>query len=432
MRFVVPSRSNATCSVPLGSYGTVTLVAGRLMQQRGRLVALLVGLLVVGQGLAQTATAKAPVHRAADSLAGRGMWIWYISRSSGGTLSSIISTARRYGVSTLMIKSGDGTSMWSQFNPSVVSTLHANGLRVCAWQYVYGNHPLIEAQVGAQAVQNGADCLIIDAESEYEGRYVAAQSYITRLRTLIGQSYPVALAGFPYVDYHPGFPYSVFLGPGGAQYNSPQMYWLDIGTTVTNVYAHTYAYNRVFGREIDPLGQVWQNPPMGQIIRFRQLSRGYRAAGVSWWDWQEASPNGWRAISIGAGNLTVTPTANTPILRLHSSGDVVVWAQEHLITAGYTTAVDGSYGLSTQTAVASFQSAQGLTVDGVIGPATWAALLRFAPAQVTWTHSGAVMASAATVRDARAGRTLRLQVPKSARLRATRDEIAGAGGAGPR
>ena len=100
----------------------------------------------------------------------------------GGTLSSIIATARRYGVSTLMIKSGDGPTMWSQFNPTLVSTLHANGLRVCAWQYVYGNHPLVEAQVGAQAVSDGADCLIIDAESEYEGKYVAAQSYITQLR----------------------------------------------------------------------------------------------------------------------------------------------------------------------------------------------------------------------------------------------------------
>jgi Putative peptidoglycan binding domain len=413
-----------------GFYGTVALVAGWLMQQRGRLVAVLIAVTLVGPGVAQTAAARTRVHKAADTLAGRGMWIWYISRSSGGTLASIITTARHYGVSTLMIKSGDGVSMWSQFTPSVVSTLHANGLRVCAWQYVYGNHPLIEAQVGAQAVHDGADCLIIDAESEYEGRYVAAQSYITRLRALIGQSYPVVLAGFPYVDYHPGFPYSVFLGPGGAQYNSPQMYWVDIGTSVNGVYAHTYAYNRIYQRAIDPIGQVYQNPPMGQIIRFRQLSRAYGAAGVSWWNWQQASTSGWRAISIGAGNLNVTPTASTPILRLSSTGDPVVWAQEHLVSAGYPTAVDGSYGPSTQSAVQSFQTAQGLIPDGVVGPATWSALLRVAPAQVTWTHSGAVMASAAAVRTARAGRALRLQVPRSARLPARRDEIAGAGGAG--
>ena len=52
--------------------------------------------------------------------------------------------------------------------PQLVSTLHANGLRVCAWQYVYGVHPVGEAQVGAAAVNDGADCLLIDAEGEYE------------------------------------------------------------------------------------------------------------------------------------------------------------------------------------------------------------------------------------------------------------------------
>ncbi len=391
-------------------------------------VGLLVTLLAFTPG---TALASNKIHKAADSLAGRGMWIWYVSRSSGGTVSGILSTARKYGVSTVMVKSSDGRTMWSQFNSSLVASLHAGGLRVCAWQYLYGNFPKQEAQVAAEAVHDGADCLILDAESEYEGKYVAAQTYITDLRQLIGQSYPVALAGFPYIDYHPGFPYSVFLGPGGAQYNSPQMYWMDIGTSVNSVYAHTYAYNRLYEREIDPLGQVYQNPPTGQIIRFRQLSRTYDAPGVSWWDWQQANDTAWKAISIGAGNLAgVTASAGTAVLQLKSVGDLVVWAQEHLVTAGCATAVDGDYGPSTQSAVESFQTAQGLTADGVIGPATWAALLRFAPATVTWTHTGAVVASAADVGRARAGRTLRLAVPKSAHLPAKRDEIAGSGGRG--
>ncbi|MGN6872496.1 MAG: peptidoglycan-binding domain-containing protein [Solirubrobacteraceae bacterium] len=402
-----------------------------MTEHRGRWVALVAGLLVTLLALTPAAAmARTKVHKAADSLAGRGMWIWYVSRSSGGTVSGIVATARQYGMSTLIIKSSDGPTMWSQFNSSLVSSIHASGFRVCAWQYVYGNHPLLEAQVGAQAVHDGADCLVIDAEGEYQGKYVAAQSYITQLRKLIGASYPVALAGFPYIDYHPGFPYSVFLGPGGAQYNSPQMYWKDIGTSVNAVYEHTYAYNRVFEREIDPLGQVYQNPPMGQIIRFRQLSRTYGAAGVSWWNWQQASTAGWKAISIGAGSLSgVTPTSNTPVLGLHSVGDLVVWLQEHLVSVGYATAVDGDFGPTTQAAVEQFQSARGLTVDGIAGPATWAALLRYAPAPVTWTHTGAVAASAADARSARAGRRLRLAVPKSAHQPAKRDEIAGAGGA---
>src|SRR5438093_13714446 len=36
--------------------------------------------------------------------------------------------------------------------------------------------------------------------------------------------------------------------------------------------------------------------------------------------------------------------------------------------------IDGSFGPDTKQAVESFQSGSGLTVDGIVGPATWAAL----------------------------------------------------------
>src|SRR5947208_4768988 len=186
--------------------------------------------------------------------------------------------------------------MWHQFTPGVVQALKARGLRVCAWQYVYGRYPVTEAKLGDEAKRRGAQCLVIDAESEYEGRYAQAQRYIRNLRARVGKSYPVGLAGFPYVDYHPGYPYSVFLGPGGAQYNVPQMYWKAIGTSVTNVYAHTYTYTSVYQRPIFPLGQLYMNPTPAEIGRFRRLARAYGAGGLSWWDWQETAPRGWKAL----------------------------------------------------------------------------------------------------------------------------------------
>jgi peptidoglycan hydrolase-like protein with peptidoglycan-binding domain len=354
------------------------------------------------------------------------MWIWELARSDGGNLSNLIADARRYGISTLFIKSGDGTSIWSQFNASLVRTLHAHGLRVCAWQYVYGNHPINEANVGAAAVKAGANCLVIDAESEYQGKYVAAQSYITRLRQLIGRNYPMSLAGFPYIDYHPGFPYSVFLGPGGAQYNTPQMYWADIGTTVDGVYSHTYEFNRIYERTIAPLGQTFNRPRLAQIKRFRQISLSYRATGVSWWDWQSSTTGGWQALSQPAGPLSgFTPDQTLATLGLHAKGDLVVWAQEHLVTAGEPITIDGGFGPQTLAAVESFQSAHGLAVDGLIGELTWQALLRYAPAPVKWVHSGKrIVATAA------AGRHIVEPLPKSASLPAKHNEIAGAGGAG--
>jgi len=330
---------------------------------------------------------SAPVSAAAraNPLAGRAMWIWELGSVDGGNASQIIATAQRYGVGTLMIKSSDGNSAWSQFNAPLVAQLHAGGLRVCAWQYVYGNHPVTEAYLGAYAVRDGADCLIIDAESEYEGKYISAQTYLRRLRALIGYRYPLALAGFPYVDYHPGFPYSVFLGPGGAQYNAPQMYWKDIGVTTDAVFAHTYSFNLPYQRPIFPLGQVFENPPAHQIVRFRRLSRAYGATGVSWWDWQEASASEWTSISRPAGTLPgYVPYKLMADIGQGARGDMVVWAQEHLISAGYPIAVSGTFGYHTLVDVEAFQAAHGLTADGIIGPQTWATLLRYRDARVNW------------------------------------------------
>lgn len=361
------------------------------------------------------------------------MWIWYVSASSGGNLTSIIDTARTYGLSTLMIKAGDGVTPWSQFNRQLVATLHAAGFKACAWQYIYGNHPVIEAEVGAAAVRAGADCLLIDAESEYEGRYVQAQTYLVKLRQLIGSRYPVALAGFPYVDYHPGFPYSVFLGPGGAQYNAPQMYWADIGTSVDAVYAHTYDFNSLYERPIEPLGEVSGNPPPSQVLRFRQMSRAYGATGVSWWDWQQSSARSWRALEQPVGNLSAfTPQVSPPLLSPRGqggiwAGDLVVWAQEHLVAAGEALQIDGAFGSETQTAVEQFQTAHALPVTGLVDQTTWQSLLAYRPAAVTWVKTqGQTMAV-----TSRAGGVV--PVPWSAHLHARRYEIPrdlGAGGSG--
>jgi Putative peptidoglycan binding domain len=390
-------------------------------------------LLVVLSG---AATAPALAAGRGNPLSGRAMWIWEMPQSDGGNVTSLIADAHRFGVSTLIVKSSDGTDMWSQFTPQLVSALHAHGIRVCAWQYVYGNAPVTEAYRGAAAVHDGADCLIIDAESEYEGKYVSAQVYIQRLRSLIGYSYPLVLAGFPYVDFHPAFPYSVFLGPGGAQYNAPQMYWRDIGTTTDDVFGHTYAYNLIYQRPIEPLGQLYGRPPAHQVMRFRELARVYGAPGVSWWDWQDASSSMWTAMSRPAGTLHgYVPYETLADVNPNSSGDLVVWVQEHLVSAGYPIQVSGDYGYHTLLDVEAFQTSHGLSADGIIGPETWAALLRYRIARVKWTvakrHDTATVTSADITAAQGATPTALVEpVPASASLPARRDEIAGAGGRG--
>jgi hypothetical protein len=321
---------------------------------------------------------------------GQGMWIWYLSQSSGGNIASLVAQAHASGVTTVFVKSSDGsTNYWSQFSPQLVAELHANGLKVCAWQYVYGTNPTGEANLGARAVANGADCLVIDAEAEYEGRYAAAQTYIRVLREKIGPAVAVGLASFPYVSFHGSFPYSVFLGPNGAQYNAPQMYWKDIGVSVDTIYANTYIANRIYSRPIFPLGQTYGGVSSSDVLRFREEAVAYGGSGLSFWDWQETPASGWTALAAPLLPLTsVTPNGSYPELTNGAKGDQVLWLQEHLASAIPAQETTGIFGAQTTANLRAFQAAHAIPVSGRADAPTWVALLALPPVAVDWTGGG--------------------------------------------
>jgi len=352
----------------------------------------------------------------------QGMWVWYVSHSEGGSVAAIIARAKADGIGTVYVKAGDGGGRWSQFSRGLVQALHAGGLDVCAWQFVYGDNPVAEARVAAVAVAKGADCFVIDAEGDYEGKYAAADRYIRTLRAQIGETFPVSLAGFPYVDYHPGFPYSVFFGSGGAQYNQPQMYWKTIGTSVRTVYEHTYLYNRIWGHPIYPIGQTYEGPGAASIRLFRRFAQSYGGLPPSWWDWQETSGPEWGALGAASALRPVTGyrlEVVHPLLKKGAKGDMVVWLQEHLIGAGAALPVTGIFGKQTAQATREFKEAHGLPANAIVDTETWNALLAYTPYRERWAARRArpdARASAATV-DRPAGK------PLSASLPARADEI---------
>jgi hypothetical protein len=318
---------------------------------------------------------------------GNGMWIWELNNSEGGDVAAIVARARAAGMSTVFVKSSDGpANRWAQFNPGLVQALHANGLRVCAWQFVYGNDPLAEAGLGVDAVADGADCLVIDAETQYEGKYAAAQQYVGALRAGVGAAYPIGLTSFPYVDYHARLPYSVFLGPGGAQANLPQVYWKDIGGTVDAVSGHTLAHNRIYGVAIAPLGQTYGNVPPEDIARFRSLWAAYGSAGLSWWSWQATTEPGWAALSTPAAGLPLPPPdPGWPTLAKGNKGDQVVWLQQHLASVDPAVTATSTFDAATDQALRNFQSSRGIPVTGTTDALTWQAVLGLPVQPVAWT-----------------------------------------------
>ena len=315
------------------------------------------------------------------------MWIWYVSQS-GGSAEAIARKAKNHDMRLVFIKSSDGASAWSQFTPELVEDLQRRGMTVCAWQFVYGTYPVEEARRGAEAARKGADCLVIDAESHYEGRYPAADKYMGALRKRVGPDYPVGFTSFPWVDYHPSLPYSVFLGRGGATFNLPQVYWKTIGTSVDNGLAHTYLWNLPYDRPILPLGQTYENPSSDDLKRFRRLSAGYGAKGVSWWSWQETSSSEWNRIDGNVHRPFPDPARDFPRLSRGSRGDTVLLLQELLRAWGRDLPVDGSFGDKTRRVLKSYQRAHGLTDSGVADEPTWRALRERRPERIRWSRRG--------------------------------------------
>lgn len=326
--------------------------------------------------LAALAVGAGASPAAADPFAGQAMWVYELPKSAGGSPERLGAQARASGLETLVVKAGDGPAYWTQFSPAFVAAVKAQGVRVCAYQRLFGKRPVAEAKTAARAVRAGADCFVIDAEAELEGRYAQARAYVRTLRASIGPDFPVALTSFPYNDVHRDFPYSVFLAPGAATHNLPQIYWKDIGDTVDAAFARTYANNAVYGRPIEPIGQLYGRPRTSEIARFRTLAARSGAEGVSWWVWQHARPEAFRTLAQPAPQpAAAPPPARYPVLRVGSRGDVVRWAKDHLRRRGRRPDPGPRFTTTTAREVRALQAAELLPVTGTVDPSTWRVLV---------------------------------------------------------
>jgi hypothetical protein len=316
--------------------------------------------------------------------AANALWVTQITPTETGQ--SVVAEAAQAGVHALYVKAAEGATAEAQFSTALVSEMRSAGATVCAWTYAYGQNPGAEAAAAVTAVHDGAQCLVVDAEEQYDSLYGAAQLFVRTLRAQLGADFPIGLASEAEVSEHPKFPYSVFLGPGGFNVVLPQIYWLDFAVSVDAAYAESMAGNSIYGRPILPVGQLYGSPSAptpSELTRFRALARAYGSAGTSFFDLAVAQPE-----DLSALNAPPPPLARKaligPTLRAGADGDEVVRAQELLNAAGAHLPVGGFFGATTARAVASFQSRYRLHPSGVLNPATWKALLRFRAREPSW------------------------------------------------
>jgi hypothetical protein len=287
---------------------------------------------------------------------------------------------------TVYVKAAEGATAELQFSPALVGEMRAAGATVCAWTFAYGSEPASEAAAAVAAVHAGAQCLVVDAEEQYDSLYGAAQQFVRALRAQLGAAFPIGLASEAEVAEHPKFPYSVFLGPGAFNAVLPQIYWRDFGVSVQAAYAATLAGNAIYGRAILPVGQLYGSPSAGELVSFRALARDYGSQGSSFFDLTASTPEELAALAAPLPR-TARKTIAASTLRAGADGDEVVQAQELLNAAGAHLPVGGFFGAQTERAVGAFQARHRLSVNGVLGPATWKALLRFHPREPSWASA---------------------------------------------
>lgn len=88
-------------------------------------------------------------------------------------------------------------------------------------------------------------------------------------------------------------------------------------------------------------------------------------------DWKFKDGPHWQLpfASYPKGQPAAAPTSSTPTVKQGSKGEVVKKLQRLLALNP-----DGDFGPRTHAAVIAFQRGNGLAADGIVGPATWAAL----------------------------------------------------------
>ncbi|NJL02045.1 MAG: hypothetical protein HC910_16330 [Spirulinaceae cyanobacterium SM2_1_0] len=141
---------------------------------------------------------------------------------------------------------------------------------------------------------------------------------------------------------------------------------------------HAHAYDGLSGPgDWASKGQPsWQTGPLllGLIASFWALPLSVRAA---------APPTDWQPIHP-APQLSQADRESVGLLQQGDRGERVEQLQRRLQAAGvYEGPLSGIFGEQTAAAVRRFQAARGLTVDGLVGAATWAALDASATATAT-------------------------------------------------
>jgi hypothetical protein len=303
-------------------------------------------------------------------IGGKGIYLWQLwtANNGGKNLNTIIAKLKSTGISWIVIKMGDGDSFynssdkslytWATTNygsmDSVISIFHSNGIKLLAFQYVYGvphywGNTWSETDVANWILDvKGIDGLMIDAEIEYDNlanRVGAARTYCDSIRAHHPNSF-IGLTAWARPNSHPTFPWTTFLDRVAV--NMPQAYWAARPTTVQNelnLMSSQFISNTniwvsqgdsAAAKPIMPIGDAYDSAVMqGDITYFCSACQTtYNYPGVSLWEYTQVSYSfiwdeytaGWHRYpfvlsTVPANNDTTTLISNSVTIQFSAVMD---------------------------------------------------------------------------------------------------------------
>jgi len=308
---------------------------------------------------------------------GKGMWLYQLSMSEGGSATKVVNKAKALGLTHLYTRLGSskkGFYAQEELN-KLLPVAHAAGIKVIGWDFVYLTDPIADAVRSKAEIDyttpdgHKIDAFSADIESVQEGVNLTAEgaaTYGAKLRELVGPSYPL-IATVPRPSPKKSFPFAEVTAAFDAI--APMVYWQNRDPVTDVVGAIDYLAQ--FNKPIMPIGQAYnggpeggpdRDPPKEQIQAFLNVAHAKGAVAVSFWVWNHATPEQFAAIDEAiAWELPIGRAAN---------GAAAVFLQRVLNLLGQPVAQDGLMGPATKAAIAALQTRFGLPVTGNLDAAT--------------------------------------------------------------
>jgi peptidoglycan hydrolase-like protein with peptidoglycan-binding domain len=334
-----------------------------------------------GSGTLPPATASGPTGPAvvptvrAGLPPGKGMWLYQPEKVEGGNVGAIVAKATATGLNYLYLHLGSSTDGFIDpaFLDRLLPAAHAAHIRVYGWDFPYFTPPEADVSRAVAEINHRApsgdriDGFASDVEPEPGVNLspATAGTYASELRSAVGPGYP--LIGVVPRPNGSGYPYSAVLSHSDAV--AVMDYWLnrEPGADIAGANANLAGQNVA----MIPIGQAYNgaengvpgSPSGAAISRFVQVAEQTGAVGVSFWSWQDTTPDEWGAIR-NAPQFSL-PTFPAPM----SSGQIRTW-QALLSSLGFPVWTTGVWDQGSVAAVSNYQRAAHLPITGVVDDAT--------------------------------------------------------------